>query len=50
PIVIVLNNVSIHVNKEVTRVIEQASLLVRFLLLYLLDFNSIKLTFAILKS
>jgi transposase len=46
----VLDNVSIYTNAEVTRIIHKARYLVRFLPLYLLDYNPIKLTFRVLKA
>jgi len=50
PIVIVLNNVSIHTNHEITKLIQNASHLVRYLPPYSPNYNPIELTFAVLKA
>src|SRR5689334_3185349 len=49
PMVIVLDNVSIHTNHEVTEVLEAAGHVVRFLPPYSPDYNPIELTFSVLK-
>jgi transposase len=48
--VIVLNNVSIHIGREVIDLIESAGYLVQFLPPYSPDFNSIGLVFSVLKA
>jgi transposase len=50
PIVVVLDNVSIHTNHEVVRVIKAEGHIVRFLPPYSPDFNPIELTFRVLKA
>ena len=50
PMVIILDNVSIHTNDDVTRLIEDAGHLVRYLPPYSPDYNPIELTFGVLKS
>lgn len=50
PMVIVLDNVSIHTNWEVVSVLEGAGHIVRFLPPYSPDFNPIELTFGVLKA
>ena len=50
PMVIVLDNVPIHVDARVIEVIEGAGHLVRFLPPYSPDFNPIELTFSVLKA
>jgi transposase len=48
--VIMLDNVSIHMNDEITQVLEAAGYVVRYLPPYSPDYNLIKLTFAVLKA
>lgn len=48
--VIVLDNVSIHVKDEVTRLIGEAGHLIRYLPPYSPDYNPIELTFSVLKA
>ena len=48
--VIILDNVSIHTNDDVTRLIEDAGHLVRYLPPYSPDYNPIELKFGVLKS
>ena len=48
--VIVLDNVSIHTNDEVTRVIQALGYSVRYLPPYSPDYNPIELTFSVLKA
>jgi transposase len=48
--VIVLDNVSIHVNEVITNALEDAGYLVRFLPPYSPDFNPIELSFSVLKA
>ena len=48
--VIVLDNVSIHTNDDVTLVLEAAGYVVRYLPPYSPDYNPIELTFAVLKA
>jgi transposase len=50
PMVIVLDNVSIHIGEEATRRIEAAGHLIRFLPPYSPDFNPIELTFSVLEA
>lgn len=50
PMVVVLDNVSIHTNPEIVALIEAAGHLVRFLPPYSPDFNPIELTFGVLKA
>lgn len=47
---IILDNVSIYTNDEVEAVIQTASYSVRYLPPYSPDYNSIELTFAVLKA
>ena len=49
-LVIVLNNVSIHISDKVREVIEAKGYLIRFLLPYSPNYNPIKLIFSILKA
>jgi transposase len=48
--VIIMNNVSIHVGQRVTEVVHASGLLVRYLPLYSPDYNPIELTFLVLKA
>jgi transposase len=48
--VIIIDNVSIHVGQRVTEVVHAAGLLVRYLPPYSPDYNLIKLTFLVLKA
>jgi transposase len=50
PMVIVLDNVSIHTNDVITKVLRGASHVVRYLPPYSPDYNPIELTFAVLKA
>jgi transposase len=50
PMVIILNNNSVHINQQVIDTIQGVSHLIYFLPPYLPDFNPIKLTFLVLKS
>lgn len=50
PMVIVMDNVSIHISEEVTRMIEAEGHLIRFLPPYSPDYNPIELTFSVLKA
>jgi transposase len=50
PMVVVLDNVSIHTNNAVRQVLEQAGYVVRYLPPYSPDYNPIELTFAVLKA
>lgn len=50
PMVIILDNVSIHTNPGITRLIEEASHVVRYLPPYSPDYNPIELTFGVLKA
>jgi transposase len=50
PMVIIMDNLSIHINQRVVDSIERAGHLVRFLPPYSPDFNPIELTFSVLKS
>ena len=50
PMVIVLDNISIHTNDDVTRLIEGAGHIVRYLPPYSSDYNPIELTFGVLKA
>ena len=50
PMVIVMDNLSIHAKEEVRRVIEEAGHLVRYLRPYSPDYNPIELTFSVLKA
>jgi transposase len=51
PMVIVMDNLSIHAKEEVRRVIEEAgNLIVRYLPPYSPDYNPIELTFSVLKA
>jgi transposase len=50
PMVVILDNVSIHTNAEVTEVLERAGYVVRYLPPYSPDYNPIELTFAVLKA
>ncbi|KAF1994627.1 hypothetical protein P154DRAFT_447235, partial [Amniculicola lignicola CBS 123094] len=49
PKVIILNNILIHQNNEITKVIHAASYLIQYLPLYLPNYNPIELTFNLLK-
>ena len=48
--VIIMNNVTIHINARITKIIEQHDCQVRYLLSYFFDFNSIELSFFVLKT
>ncbi|KAK7181172.1 hypothetical protein PSPO01_12804 [Paraphaeosphaeria sporulosa] len=48
--VIVLHNASIHINNDIHAVMERARYLLQYLPPYSLDYNPIKLTFAVLKA
>jgi transposase len=50
PMVIILDNVSIHTNHEITEILERAGYIVRYLPPYSPDYNPIELTFAVLKA
>ncbi|KAF9730160.1 hypothetical protein PMIN01_12093 [Paraphaeosphaeria minitans] len=50
PVVIVLDNVSIHTNNDVPRLLRDAGFVVRYLPPYSPDYNPIELTFAVLKA
>lgn len=50
PMVVILDNVNIHTNSDVSRIIEDAGHVVRYLPPYSPDYNSIELTFAVLKA
>ena len=50
PMVIVLDNVSIHTNDNVRQVLESAGYLVQYLPPYSPDYNPIELTFSVLKA
>lgn len=50
PMVIVMDNVSIHIHLRVTQPIESRGHVVRFLPPYSPDFNPIELTFSVLKA
>ena len=50
PHYICLDNISIHINNQIAEAIEAAGYLVRYLPLYLPDFNPIELTFSVLKA
>lgn len=50
PMVVVLDNVSIHTNAVVEQVLQAAGHIVRYLPPYSPDFNPIELTFSVLKS
>ena len=48
--VIVMDNVSVHIHERVTQLIESEGHLVRYLPPYSPDFNPIELTFSVLKA
>ena len=48
-LVIVLNNCSMHVDLKIEQMIEAADYFIHYLSSYLSDFNSIELTFSVLK-
>ncbi len=48
--VLVIDNTSIHHNKELIKIIESVSCKVFFLFLYSLNYNPIKLAFSVIKS
>ena len=48
--VIIMNNATIHINARITKTIEQHDCQVRYLPSYSLDFNSIELSFFVLKA
>lgn len=50
PMVVVLDNVSIHTNSSITQVLREAGHVVRFLPPYSPDYNPIELTFSVLKA
>ena len=50
PIVVILDNVNIHVNTSIKDLIEVVEHLVQYLPLYLPDYNSIELIFSVLKA
>ena len=50
PMVVILDNVSIHIDERISHAIEAAGYIVRFLLPYSPDYNPIELTFSVLKS
>ena len=50
PMVIVMDNVSVHIHERVTQLIESEGHLVRYLPPYSPDFNPIELTFSVLKA
>lgn len=50
PMVIVMDNVSIHCGEEITQLIEHEGHIVRFLPPYSPDYNPIELTFSVLKA
>ena len=50
PMVIILDNNSVHINQQVIEAVQRASHLIHFLPPYSPDFNPIELTFSVLKS
>jgi transposase len=50
PRLIVFDNISIHIDEEITEAVEEAGFLVRFLPPYSPDFNPIELSFSVLKA
>lgn len=48
--VVILDNVAIHVRAEMTEAVERSGHLIRFLPPYSPDYNPIELTFAVLKA
>lgn len=47
---IIMDNVSVHVNLQIEQIIEAGGHLVRYLQLYSPDYNPIELTFSVLKA
>lgn len=47
---IIMDNVSVHANLQIERIIEAGGHLVRYLQLYSPDYNPIELTFSVLKA
>jgi transposase len=50
PMVVVMDNVSIHTSQDITQMVEDAGHLIRFLPPYSPDYNPIELTFSVLKA
>jgi len=50
PMVVILDNVSIHTNTAIAQIIEGAGHIVRYLPPYSPDYNPIELTFGVLKA
>lgn len=50
PMVVILDNVAIHVRAEITEAVKRSGHLIRFLPPYSPDYNPIELTFAVLKA
>jgi transposase len=50
PVVVILDNVSIHTNDAITEALEVAGYIVRYLPPYSPDYNPIELTFGVLKA